>query len=80
MFDPSQKFTGTDYTVTVALLVAGLVFIPAVLFISSRPVGYLPFSLATACSVICFALAWASWRRTSRLTIPSIEVHEAGTK
>ena len=72
MFDPSQKPTGTSYITTVALLALAFVFSPAVLVIS-RPFGYLALWLAIACSAVCVTLAWVNWRRSSQLSIPSIE-------
>ena len=71
MLDLSQKSTGITYTTTVALLVAGFIFSPALLVIS-RPIGYFSLSLAVACSALCFALAWFNWKKASQLTIPSI--------
>jgi hypothetical protein len=78
MFDVYQKFTGTGYTATLALLAIALVFIPAIcLFL--RP-GYLGLSLAFACGTICVILARVSWKRSSRLTIPSIATQYTGAK
>ncbi len=71
MFDPHQKSTGTGYTRTVALLAAAFLFIPGALLMS-RPVGYATVSFAAACSVLCVWLAWANWKTSSELTIPSI--------
>ena len=79
MFDPQQKSTGTGYTTTVALLAVAFIFSPAVLMIS-RPIGYVSLSLAIACSAICLALAWANWKKSSQLSIPSIETHEEKAK
>jgi len=71
MFEPHQKSTGTGYTMTVALVAAALVFSPAVLFMS-RPFGYGLASLAVAFSALCVTLAWVNWKRSSKLTMPSI--------
>ncbi|MEX2260680.1 MAG: hypothetical protein WD696_01950 [Bryobacteraceae bacterium] len=71
MFDSPQKSTGTQYTMTVALLILAFIFSPAVL-IASRPVGYASISFAIACSSLCAALAWVNWKKYSELTIPSI--------
>ena len=79
MFDTQQKSTGTDYTTTVAFLVAGLVFSPAMV-VFLRPVGYMSVSLAVAGSVLCLAMAWLKWKRTSQLTIPSIAIQPPATK
>jgi len=70
MFNPCQKSTGTSYTTTVALLIVAVVFSPAVL-VASRPIGHVALSLAVACSSLCVALAWVSWRKSSQLSIPS---------
>ena len=72
MFKTSQKSTGTGYTTTVALLAVAFIFIPAVLFIS-RPFGYGLALPAVASSVACVAWAWINWKRSSQLSMPSIE-------
>jgi hypothetical protein len=79
MFDSHQKSTGTDYTMTSALLIMAVVLIPAILFLS-RPFGYGSVSLALVCSVMCVALARLDWKKYSRLTIPSIETRDPGAK
>ncbi len=71
MSDPSGAATGTSYTVSVALLVVGFFFIPAVL-VALRPIGLLSLAAAIACSLLCAGAAWLSWRKYSRLSIPSI--------
>lgn len=73
MYDSDQKSTGTGYTTTVALLVMAFIFIPAVV-VASRPIGYASVSLAVACSALCVVLAWANWKKSSQLTIPSIAI------
>ena len=70
MFASSRKSTGTNYTVTAALVIAALFFSPAVLLVSGQR-GYGSISVAFVCSAICLALAWFSWTR-SQLTIASI--------
>jgi len=72
MFDSHQKPTGTDYTMTAALLLMAVVLIPAILFLS-RPLGYGSVALALACSVMCVALARIRWKKHSQVTIPSLE-------
>lgn len=72
MFASSVKSTGTTYTTTVALLLVAFLFVPAVWAVS-RPSGYLSMSVAIGCCLLCTGLAWVSWSRFSRLTIPSIE-------
>ena len=79
MFESHEKSTGTQYTLTVALLSLAFVFSPALLVLSNR-FGYLPISLAVACSTLCVALAWLNWTRYSRLTIPSIEASQPNSK
>ena len=79
MFDSNQKSTGTRYTTTVGLLIMAFIFCPAVL-IASRPVGYVPLLLAIACGGLCVILAWVNWKKSSRLTIPSIAIQDASAK
>lgn len=79
MFDSGQKSTGTGYTTTVALLIIALIFSPAVLF-ASRSFGYISLSLAVACSALCLTLALANWKRSSRLTKPSVATREMAGK
>ena len=71
MFDSHQKSTGTDYTMTAALLIMAVVLIPAILFLS-RPFGYGSVSVALVCSVMCVALAHLYWKKHSQVTIPSL--------
>jgi hypothetical protein len=71
VFDSHRLSTGRDYTRTVALLCIAFVFSPVLLMLSSN-FNYLPLSLAIACSALCTALAWASWTKTSQLSIPTI--------
>lgn len=78
MFE-SEKPTGTGVTITAAYLLVAFVFSPAVL-IMSRPVGPVIVSLAVVCSAICALLAWMNWKKSSRLTIPVIEVSDGGKK
>lgn len=70
MFDAQQRVTGRQYTITFAWLAIAAIFIPAVVFLA-RP-GYIGLSLAGIGIIACAALAWISWKRSSRLTIPSI--------
>jgi len=79
MFQASEKSTGTGYTTTAAFLLVAFIFSPAVLIVS-RPFSYISVSLAVACSAICVVLAWVNWKRSSQLSIPSIEVSDGGTK
>ena len=68
MFEPYQKSTGTSYTTTVALLAVAFIFSPAVLVVL-RPVGYLFLSLLIACSALCVALAWVTWKKLDRKSV-----------
>ena len=79
MFDSHQKSTGTDHTMTAALLIMAVVLIPAILFLS-RPFGYGSVSVALVWSVMCVALARLYWTKYSRLTIPSIETPDPRVK
>src|SRR5207248_937419 len=78
MIDAAQKATRTAYTKTVALLVVAFFFSPAIV-IASRPVGYVFTTLAAACSVLCVAWAWVSWKKPSQI-IPSIVIQRAATQ
>ena len=79
MFGSNQKSTGTGYTTTVALLAVAFIFGPAVLFLS-RPFGYGLASLVFACSASCLAWARVNWKRSSQLSIPSIESQRTAAK
>ena len=71
MLESYQKSTGTGYTTTVALLAVAFIFSPAILFIF-WPVGYAASFLAIACSMVCAGWAWFNWKKSSRLSMPSI--------
>ncbi len=79
MFDSQEKSTGTQYTLTVALLTVAFVFSPALLLIS-HPLSPLSVSVAVAGSLVCLALARMSWKKYSNLTIPSIEAPRTAGK
>ena len=72
MFSTNQKSTGTGYTTTVAFLIVALVFVPAAL-IFFDDYGLVAVGLAVAASILCLGMAWRTWKKSSRLTIPSIE-------
>lgn len=72
MLEPNQKTTGTQYTGTAALLIAGFAFSPAALMLSHR-LDYLSVCIAAAVSLLCVLLAWINWTKNSQLTIPSLE-------
>jgi len=72
MFTTGEKSTGTAYTTTVAFLIVALVFVPAaLLFIDNF--GSVAIGLAMIGSLACMGMAWLSWRKSSRLTMPAIE-------
>jgi hypothetical protein len=71
MLESYQTSTGTGYTTTVALLAVAFVFSPAILFLS-RPFGYGAAAVAVTCSVLCAGWAWINWKKSSRLSMPSI--------
>ena len=71
MSDNRQKYAGTRYTTTAALLIVAFVFSPAFAILSGSS-GAVVRSLAPFCSVLCIALAWLNWKRYSELTILSI--------
>jgi hypothetical protein len=79
MFASQQKSTGVGYTKTVALVAAAFIFIPG-LMILSRPFGYLSLGLAIACSGICLVMARVNWKKSSQLTMPSLEIQGMKTK
>jgi len=66
-----HTYTGTNYNVTVALLVVAFVFSPASLALF-HPVGFTPTVLAIGTSTLCVFFAWVSWKRSSNLTIASV--------
>jgi hypothetical protein len=72
MFD-SPNTAGTTQTTAIPWLVIAFIFIPAVLILS-RSFGYLPLSVAIACSMTCLAVAWVNWRKYLRLTMRSVSV------
>lgn len=71
MFDPAGESTGTSYTATVMCLMVAFIFIP-VLLIASSPISYWAMGAASAGSVMFACFGWWSWRRTSRVSIPTI--------
>jgi len=79
MFDSHQKPTGTQYTMTIALLVVAFIFSPAVLYVS-RPFGYASLALALACSALCVVLSAIHWKKYSQRTIPSLETQYPRSK
>ena len=66
-----QRFTGTDYTGTFAMLVIAFVFTPATLMVSGS-FGLGSMSLSFAAAAFFSGLAWLNWRTYSTLTVSSI--------
>jgi heme O synthase-like polyprenyltransferase len=79
MFDSSQKSTGTAYTTTVAFLIVALIFVPAALMFFDN-FGNVAIVLAVFASLACLGMAWRSWKKSSQLSIPSIENQQAPSK
>jgi len=77
VFDAQMKFTGREYTTTFAWLAMAGIFIPAVTIVVSP--GRLGVTLAGIGIIACVALAWIIWKKSSRLTIPSIAKSEGGS-
>jgi hypothetical protein len=74
MFAGCRQSTETGHTTAVAFLVVAFIFSPVILVVS-RPLGYTSVLLASACSVLCLALAWFHWKKFSQLSMPSIAMH-----
>jgi len=72
MFDSGQKSTGTAYTATVAFLIVALVFVPAALMFFDN-FGPVAMTLAILGSLACLGMAWRSWKKSSQLSMPSLE-------
>ena len=75
MSKSAEMRTGTGYTMTVALLVMAFFFCPAI-WMASRPVSGIFLSVTIVCGVLFATLAWITWKKSSRLTVPSITTHE----
>ncbi len=71
MSDSIRASAGTRYTMTTALLVMAFFFCPAV-WMASRPVSNTFLSITIACGALCIILAWFNWKKSSRVTVPSI--------
>lgn len=78
MFDPYRFSKRTGYNPTVVFLVGSLILCPAVLSVSSF--SYLTVPLAMACSALCAALAWVSWQKSPRPSIPSLAIQRGEAK
>jgi hypothetical protein len=71
MFDSGRETNGTGYTSTVALVIAGCIFSPAVLAVS-RPFGYRALALAVGSTLLCMGLAWVNWTKGPQFPTASI--------
>lgn len=54
------------------LLVIALVFCPALL-IFIRPLGSFAVAMLVSTGIACLVVSWLTWRKYSRLTLPSLE-------
>ena len=76
MFDSFLHPAGREYTVTVALLAAAFIFIPALVAVSQPS----SFSPAIAASALCLTVAWMHWKRSRKAPIPSIATEREASK
>jgi hypothetical protein len=76
VFDSSQRPAGSEHTVTVALLAAAFIFIPA-LVVVSQPLSY---SLAVGASALCVVMAWFHWKWSRKVSIPAIAAKGVAAK
>lgn len=72
MSDAHVKSTGRDYSLTAAWLAIAAIFIP-IMLLAFRP-GALISSLAFLCAAVGVTMAWVTWKRSSKLTIPTFAV------
>jgi hypothetical protein len=76
VFHSFQQAAGREYTVTIALLAAALIFIPAVVAVS-QPLSYLP---AVGASALCLTAAWIHWKRSQPLLLSPIAAERKAAK
>lgn len=76
MFDTSLHSTGREHTITIALLAAAFIFIPALVAVW-QPSNYLP---AIGASALCVTLAWFDWRRSQKIPTSPIAMKGKATK
>ena len=76
MFDSYLYSAGRDHTVTVALLAAAFIFIPALVAVS-RPLSYSP---AIGASILCATVAWFHWKRSRKVSTPTIATEREAAK
>jgi hypothetical protein len=71
MLSNSERYSGTNYTTTAALLLAAFVVDPVLLYVS-WPVDDGTMILALGGALALVGLAWRSWRNASELSVPTI--------
>jgi hypothetical protein len=76
VFDSSQNSTNRGHTVTVALLAAAFVFVPALVAVS-QPSSYW---LAIGVSAGLITLAWFDFKKSRRVSIPEIATARVAAK
>ena len=79
MFDSSLRSAGREYTAIGALLAVAFIFIPALVAVS-QPLRYLSVSVAIVCSALCVTLAWVYWKRSLKVSIPSVATQGGAAK
>jgi hypothetical protein len=68
VFHSFQRPVGREYTVTLALLAAALIFIPALVAVS-QPLSYSP---AIGASALCMTAAFFHWKRSRTVFLSAI--------
>ena len=76
MFHSFQRPAGREYTVTIALLAAALIFIPALVAVS-QPMIYSP---AIGASAACVTAAWFNWKRSRRVLVSAMIAEREAAK
>lgn len=76
MFHSFQRPAGREYTVTIALLAAALIFIPALVAVS-QPMIYSP---AIGASAVCVTAAWFHWKRSRRVLVSAMIAEREAAK
>ena len=76
MFHSFERPEGREYTVTIALLAAALIFIPALVAVS-QPMIYSP---AIGASAVCVTAAWFHWKRSRRALVSAMSAEREAAK
>ena len=79
MLESHLKSIGTQQTMTVALLIVGFVFVPALALTSRRPDG-LSLAFLMVCSILCAGLAGLRWKKHAEPAILALAVRNLGAK